>query len=133
MKKFIQLIVTSLFFLFIFVVVLTLVTARIGLFGLHSYVVQTGSMEPTIHVASIVFTMPGTYNKGDIITFNRDNKSITHRIIEHKNNTYIVKGDANKVPDPQPVRNNDIVGKDLVIIPIIGRFIGFVRTVPGFL
>jgi signal peptidase len=133
MKKIARFLLTLLFFVIIGAIVVILISSKIGVYGLHSYVVQTGSMEPNIHVGSVVFSFPGTYKPGDIITFNRAEKSITHRIISVKNNQYIVKGDANKVVDPQPVNKNDITGKDVLIVPYLGKFVDFIRTVPGFI
>lgn len=49
---------------------------------------------------------------GDIISFIRDNKSITHRIIEKHTDTdgiyYVTKGDNSPYPDPYKIRKRDI-------------------------
>jgi signal peptidase I len=117
------------------IVLFILITSRSPIiFGIRSFVVQTGSMEPKIHVASIVFTKPLlAYQTGDIITFNRGNITFTHRIAGIKNNQYQTKGDANNITDPQTVSKSKIIGKDFIIIPYIGRISEFLKTIPGYL
>lgn len=125
----------SILFIFVLipVVFFTLLTSRTSAFlGIRSFTVLTGSMTPRIPVGSIVFTKPSTYDIGDIITFKRGDKSITHRIFGIKNGQYQTKGDANSSADPQMVNKSDIIGKDLVIVPYIGKFGGFIKTIPGF-
>ena len=58
------------------VCVLILIAALVGISalnipgGLKLYTVQSGSMEPTIHTGSIIFSVPSdNYQIGDIITF----------------------------------------------------------------
>lgn len=133
MKLFFRIFLSTIFYSLLLFVVITLLSSKFNVFGLHSYVVQTGSMEPTIRIGSVVYTYPAAqYNVNDIITFKRDTKMITHRIVEAKNNQFVVKGDANKVVDPSKVFQRDIVGKNIIILPYIGRFIEFIKTLPGF-
>ena len=82
--------------------------------------VSTGSMAPKIKVASLVLivkTNPATLKKGDVITFmpSETGIPITHRIfdITNKDNQLIftTKGDANNIPDINPVLSKDILGK----------------------
>jgi signal peptidase len=133
MTKTVNILFSIVFFVIFAVVLFTITTSRFALYGMHSYIVQTGSMEPQIHVGSVVFTRPNTYNIGDIITFNRGTITVTHRLVGEKNNQYITKGDANKIADPEPVNKNDVIGKDVLIVPYIGRAVEYLKTVPGFL
>lgn len=112
-----------------------LVTSRTDfILGIRSFDVLTGSMEPEISTGSMVFTMDAAdYQTGDIITFKRGNISITHRIFAVVNGQYQTKGDANKSPDPQLVKKADVIGRDFFIIPYLGKFTGFLKTLPGFL
>lgn len=104
------------------------------LFGIRSYLVPTGSMVPTLPIGSVIFTMPEpSYHIGDIITFQRGNIDVTHRIIEIKNGEFQTKGDANKVPDIQYVLRGNIIGKDIIILPYLGRFVSYLKTIPGFI
>jgi signal peptidase len=91
-------------------------------------------MEPILPVGSVVFTIPkSNYSIEDIITFKRGDKMITHRIFKNLNGKFIVKGDANKVADSLPVFKSDIVGKDIITIPYLGKFVAFIKTIPGFI
>lgn len=112
-----------------------LVTSRTSvIFGLRTFTVLTGSMEQKIPVASMVITVPSSsYKVGNIITFNRGNITVTHRIVAMKGNMFQTKGDANKTADPQLVSKSSVIGKDYLIIPYIGRFTEFIKTIPGFM
>lgn len=134
MKRIGRIILSTIFFLVIAAIAILLLSSKFGLMGLHSYIVQTGSMTPTIQVGSVVFTYPSaTYTTGDVITFKRDDRMITHRIYKVTDKNFVVKGDANKTTDPQPVFRNDIIGKDILHIPYMGRFVEYIKTVQGFL
>lgn len=134
MRKIINLVIQTIFFVVILAIIVTLLSAKFSVFGLRSYTVATGSMEPKLHVGSVVFTLPASqYHVGNIITFNRGDISITHRIYAIKNGAYITKGDANKTADTQPVVRSNIVGRDILILPYFGKFTSFLKTPLGFL
>jgi len=134
MKRIIIIILQTIFLISLGVVCLTLLSSRFAVLGFRSYTVVTGSMEPNVHTGSVVFTLPSkNYRVGDIITFNREKISVTHRIIAIKNGQYQTKGDANKIADVGLVNKVDVIGKDFLIIPYLGRFTGFLKTVPGFI
>lgn len=120
-------------------VVFILITSKSPLIaGIRSFVVLTGSMRPNIPEGSIVFTQKSSgYKQGDVITYQKKDTTVTHRIIEVKNKnnqtSYITKGDANNAPDDQEIKQNEIVGKVAFNIPHIGVFISFLKTLPGFI
>lgn len=103
-------------------------------------IVKSGSMEPTIHVGSIVIVKPfDTYAVGDVITFGADTKTqipTTHRIIaiESENGTALLttKGDANEEPDSNRTKQSDVLGKVIVSIPSVGYVLAFAKTPIGF-
>lgn len=133
MKKIISIILQTIFFSAIAIVCITLLSSRFTVLGLRSYTVATGSMEPNIHIGSVVFTLPSkTYKVGDILTFNRGKVSITHRIIAINNGQYQTKGDANTAIDPGLVNRANVIGKDVLIVPGLGAFTIFLKTIPGF-
>jgi signal peptidase I len=134
-KNIIKIVLSLFIFTLIPAVVFTLITSHSAVLGgIRSYDVMTGSMEPVLHVGSMVFTKPAaTYQVGDVITFKRGNITVTHRIFGTKDNMFITKGDANKSQDPQLVSKSQIIGKNFFVIPNIGKITGFVKTVPGFL
>lgn len=100
--------------------------------GFSVAVVSSGSMEPEISVDDmIIIKKQKDYQKGDIITFERDGSLITHRIIEKAENSYMTKGDANNAPDTKEVDFDDVVGKTVFVIPEAGRVIYYLRTPLG--
>jgi len=111
----------------------------------RAFVVQSGSMEPTIKAGSIIFIRPvEEYGKDDIITFKpsveadikNPKATITHRIVNVKEEDgqtlYTTKGDANEDNDFSE-RNKDLVlGKVLYSVPYLGYPVGFAKTQTGF-
>lgn len=93
-------------------------------FGNGLATVDSGSMEPVIHVGSLItLKKQDSYNSGDIITYkNEDNILITHRVVKISNGIVTTKGDANKVSDPTFSEEN-IVGRVTHIIPGVGYIV----------
>lgn len=105
-----------------------------ALFGIRSYIVESGSMTPTLPVGSVIFDQKAVqYHSGDIITFTRDGQTVTHRIDAEKEGKFQVKGDANKVADEKLVATSDIQGKELLMIPYLGWAVAFLKTFYGLL
>lgn len=105
-------------------------------------VVQSGSMQPTIPVASLVMVRPqAEYKIDDIVTFapsERDkDKYVTHRLVGFAPDTfglvYQTKGDGNKTADPENLQAEKIVGKVLVTIPFVGWIFHQLQTPLGFM
>ena len=100
--------------------------------------VQTGSMRPAINPGDMVLVkrVPVTSLRvGDVITYinpQNQKQTITHRIVALNGPQLIVKGDANKGPDPV-VSSNMVVGKVNKSIPYLGHGVDFVRTPLGLL
>lgn len=102
--------------------------------GIRSYMVESGSMTPTLPVGSIILDQKSdTYHRGDIITFTRGGQTVTHRIKTAKNGQFQVQGDANNTPDESLVAPSDIQGKELFMIPYIGWAAAFLKTLYGLL
>ena len=102
-----------------------------SVFGIKTFCIISGSMEPEISVNDVVIikeTPKEEIKKGDIISFDKNGDIITHRIIyltTNKNGetTYITKGDANNIEDEGYVEYKDIEGKMIGKIPKIGKII----------
>jgi len=110
-------------------------TDKIG--GIKSFVVLSGSMEPKLPVGSVIFTLPrASYDAGDIVSYYRDGNIVTHRIVDKKiaetGITYITKGDANKLDDTEQLMKSQIIGKQVFVIPYIGKLTSFLFTQIGF-
>lgn len=111
------------FFIVVLVVTLNLIllvqkiqNKPASIFGYKVFVVISGSMEPNIHVGDIVITKnvkACDLKVGDIITFNNDKYTITHRIIDiiQDGETYYkTKGDHNSIADKDLIKYNNIEG-----------------------
>lgn len=115
--------------------------------GYQLYGVLSGSMNGTnktsFNTGSIVFVKykdPKSIVKGDIITFkgiSTDSPLTTHRVVKVNNDggklTFTTKGDANNVPDPNPVSAERVVGTVRGHIPFIGYLTEFAKTKPGLI
>lgn len=124
-------------FLLLPLVVVTLITSKVSVGGFKSFVVLTGSMSPLIPTGSVVYSQKqNDYGKGDIITFEQNGVTVTHRVVnkvtENNKILYETQGDANTARDSDPVPNSNVVGKVELFIPAIGKMIMFLRTLPGF-
>ena len=108
--------------------------------GIDTKIVQSGSMEPAIHVGALVFVRPSaSYSVGDIITFGEDSASAvptTHRVEGVRKvgaaEFYTTKGDANEEADQQEVANNEVIGKVFLSVPFAGFVLDFARQPLGF-
>ncbi|OGH04592.1 MAG: signal peptidase I [Candidatus Levybacteria bacterium RBG_16_35_11] len=139
LKKLIYGTLTTIIFIALPFIVFTLITSKTdAILGIKSFVVLSGSMQPTIPQGSIVFTQKSPYyGKEEIIAFQQGDVAVTHRIIDivSKDNaqSYITKGDANNSADTNLVQKEKVLGTYLISIPYVGRFVLFLKTFPGFI
>lgn len=105
------------------------------LFGYRMYVVESGSMSPTINVNSVIVVKevtPQDIKEKDIVTYrgHSGESTVTHRVVEVKDGgeAFVTKGDANEIPDPMPVEASRLIGKVVLVIPYMGRVFGFLST-----
>lgn len=108
-------------FLWIFIIVI-LGMAGYQCRNLRGYVILSGSMEPMIPTGSVVVvdTADRDVFPGDVATFSRHGDLVTHRILSKTEDGYQTKGDANTDPDTGTISAEDIRGKVLFHIPVIG-------------
>ncbi len=135
LKKIPITIISTLLFIVLPFIVVTLITSRTSLiFDIRSFVVLSGSMQPIFPVGSMVYGVPQSeYKAGDIITFtNKAGENVTHRIttINKKNNqiTFTTKGDANNTSDQTPVTKDKIIGKIFFFVPYIGLLVNLLKS-----
>lgn len=109
------------------------------LFGCKNMAVISGSMEPDIPVGSVVCvkeTDPSELTEGDVITYAMSGSTmVTHRIvsIDKENRQIITKGDANDVEDGTPVTFDNVVGKEIFHIPLLGYLSIYIKTPLGIM
>ena len=139
MKKITDIITTV---VLIVVIVLAVLLAGVRLVGLSPYTVLSGSMEPRFHVGSVVYVKTvraADLKPGDAITYIIEGGTVvTHEIIEILPDPDIptrlafrTKGLANEDPDGTPVLAENIIGKAVFSIPLLGYVAHFIQNPPG--
>ncbi|HVL54599.1 MAG TPA: signal peptidase I [Vitreimonas sp.] len=121
------------------VVLLAMVNAVGGRFGVELFAIRGGSMEPAIPLGSAVLVTPSTGTDpaiGDIVTIRADNGVVfTHRVVEVETSDVAhwlrTKGDANAAPDPMPVPFAAVIGRVVFVFPGLGYLIGLLSTTLG--
>lgn len=109
-----------------------------GVFPIFPTVIFSGSMSPGIQVGDIVITAKVNHDLlkvGDIVNYRTKDMDvpIVHRIIEERQEEgkkfFITKGDANSLPDKDPVDPRQVNGKVIFVIPRIGWVSIFIKNV----
>ena len=141
--KIISNVVTAILVILIVFLLFTIVTSKgrngmaIGPF--RGLTILTGSMEPTIHVGSLIITKEVNeydISIGDIITYEPVDGSevfVTHRVVaktDHEQ-AFVTKGDANNVEDKNPVTGDEIIGRVILTIPMLGAVLQVLGTPQG--
>lgn len=101
--------------------------------GFGAYTNISTSMEPLIKKGSVIIVQKyQEYNIGEIIGYwakiNNKEEIVVHRIVDIGGNVYITKGDANQYLDREIVVPRLVIGKVIVIIPILGNIIAVTKT-----
>lgn len=133
-------IVSTVLVVLIVVIAALLVVTRLT--GMRAYTVLSGSMEPTYHVGSLVFVKsaePSEVEPGDPITYLVADKTVvTHRCVEvlpDENDPSVLrfrtKGDANDVEDGALVHGNNLIGKAVFSVPLVGFAANYIQHPPG--
>lgn len=121
---------------FTLVILVLLAWGALRLFGYTPYVVLSGSMEPACPVGSLVVVHPedpDLLQEGDVITFQTEDKVITHRIHAILPQGFQTKSDANEFPDGNPVAKEQVIGSLAFCIPRLGYGVSFLASKPGML
>ena len=119
---------------------LTLVGGR--LFGMQTYAVLSGSMEPAYPTGALLYVRkvdPADIQPGQVITFLLDEHTVaTHRVVEIIPDPeeagiyrYRTKGDANEAADAGLVHCKNVLGTPVASIPYLGYVITWIQNPPG--
>jgi signal peptidase I len=114
-------------------------------FAYETFIVRSGSMEPTIHTGALVFVQPVQpleVRVGDVITYRRPedpDTTITHRVVAKQNPSggatsapvFRTKGDANATPDPWEVQLQGIAWRVTLSVPLAGYLFAFTQQPLG--
>lgn len=132
--------VTTVMIMFLVLAALLLVGGK--LFGIKTYTVLSGSMEPAYPVGSLIY-VKSVDAKGleadDVITFMVNDETVaTHRVVDvvsDEGNPEVLrfrtKGDANETEDGALVHYRNIIGTPVFIIPYLGFFAHYIQNSPG--
>lgn len=99
--------------------------------------IETGSMSPTIEIDDVVIihkTDKEDYQVGDIVAFwmnEEDSIPTVHRIIKIDGDKVYTKGDYVKNTEDPEHTFDDLIGKEVVTIPQLGKVVDFIRKPVG--
>lgn len=122
---------------FIFKILYVLILIYLVIFipsfwGHKPLVVISGSMEPTLHVGGILYYEGiniNDFDKDDILVYQLNKHTISHRIVDITKNGFLTKGDNNKSIDTYEVEKQQVIGKGTNwSIPYIGYYADFIYT-----
>ena len=106
------------------------------LIGFEPFVVESGSMEPTIHTGSISFINKHAkyenIKENDVIAFSiPSGKKVTHRVINITDMGMETKGDNNENSDGISTTKDNFIGKNVFSIPKAGYIVKIIQTTRG--
>ncbi len=115
--------------------------------GISIYTIVSPSMNPVIEVYDIVVNAkvsdPAKIGIGDIITYkskaaNSEGMTITHRVVavdksQDGQYEYMTQGDNNSEPDSLMVTFDQVIGKEIMIIPKLGKLQFLIANRKGWL
>lgn len=118
---------------------LTLVSIALAplLLGWQPFVVQSGSMEPTIAVGDVALGRP--FQADEKIEVGRvymlrdpsvsEDRILVHRVVELRDDhKYTTAGDANAVTDATPVTPDDMRARAILLVPYVGLPVVWMKT-----
>ncbi len=109
------------------------------LLGWSALVVRSGSMEPDVPVGGLVVAQPaapGDVHLGDVVAVPREMSGrhvlVLHRVVvlteRDGQRQAQLKGDANPVPDPEPVVLDRPLARSVVVVPVAGYAVAAARV-----
>ena len=136
MNKFLKVIKVLISTLVTMIILLGCIFIFLYIIGIEPYIVETGSMEPTIQRGSLSFiNKHDDYNnikENDVIAFTLPTgKKATHRVVKKTENGLETKGDCNNAPDGVITNQANYVGKNIFSIPKLGYVVMLIQTTKG--
>jgi signal peptidase I len=93
--------------------------------------VETGSMEPNVPQGSLCFMDTDVsfadISEGDVIAYRDPSMVIVHRVRRKMDSELIMRGDANPVDDPAPVKPEQVLGRITFHVPLLGAALDYVH------
>lgn len=136
MNKFLKVIKVLINTLMTMILILGSIFILLYIVGIEPYVVETGSMEPTIQRGSLSFINKhedfNNIKENDVIAFSLPTgKKATHRVIKKTQKGLETQGDSNNSLDGVITTQANYVGKNIFSIPKIGYVVKLIQTVKG--
>ena len=105
---------------------------------MQPYAIISGSMEPAYPTGSLVYADPvegSSLQAGDVVAFWEEEEVIIHRVKEVDDQTghLVTKGDANEDVDLRPVPFQNVLGRVVFSVPVVGYFLMALGTTAGLL
>ena len=93
--------------------------------GLDTYVVTSGSMEPTLHRGDLIFVRKAGFDDvepGNVIALRVGDAVLTHRVweMDAAGRTLRTRADASAFLDPFTVTEDAILGRAVYRLPLLG-------------
>ncbi|HVP23523.1 MAG TPA: signal peptidase I [Conexivisphaerales archaeon] len=108
-------------------VLLVIIVSNVGNYLLFDFPVEGTSMTPAINggdLAIVTHSAIGVVHVGDVIVYRNGNVNVIHRVISIEvqggATALATKGDGNPIPDPTVVTKDDLVGKVVAVVPLVG-------------
>ena len=115
-------------------VALGLIFAGGMVLGSRTIIVSGPSMEPTMHTGDVMLVWPRpSYEIGDVVVYRVPEDLpgagalVVHRIVDHEADRLVLRGDNNDEIDPWKPQTDDVVGRQLLLIPRLGLIISLLR------
>lgn len=136
MDKFFKVIKVILNTLMTLIIIIGTVFITLYIVGIEPYVVETGSMKPTIQQGSLSFINKHvdyySIQNGDVVAFKTSTgDGVTHRVINITEEGFETKGDANDMSDGISTTPKNYIGKNILSVPKVGYFIKLIQTKKG--
>jgi signal peptidase len=110
----------------------------------RSLAVVSGSMRPAVAPGDAVVVervAPESIETGDVVTYRTsrgtdgERQFVTHRVVRVLDRSdglaFRTRGDANESPDPRPVPAADVVGRVVLVLPLVGHIVVFAQSDVG--
>lgn len=118
------------------ILILGIIFVLLYVIGIEPFVVESGSMQPTIQTGSLSFINKNVdYEKikeNDVIAFRAQTGNlVTHRVIKITDVGFETKGDSNDISDGVSTTKDNYIGKNIFSIPKAGLLVKIIQTPRG--
>lgn len=136
MEKFMKVIKVLINTLMTIVLIVGVIFIFLFIIGIEPFVVESGSMQPTIETGSLSFINKHVDYKdikeNDVIAFKASTGSmVTHRVIKITDEGFETKGDSNDTSDGISTNESNYIGKNIFSIPKVGYLVKLLQTTIG--